>query len=230
MRDALGYEELGQAGSQVASMFITGSAVVVDQITSGQMISGLNLFSAGSVSTAKVIASSTINASSFISGLNLFSAGSVQTDLVVGDVAVSGLNVYGAGSIQAPLFTTAKDVVWTTGSPFNQGVIIQMTTRSIISGGMWVTASGNLALAGPASAQAPLGVAQATAGSNATVNIITHGIVPMVAEGTIGQGVGVIAGAGGALNCVVAAGAGSGMQFAALDAAGSAGTVFVFIK
>ena len=174
LNDGLGYEELNQAGSQVASLFLTGS------VTSDSQLSGLNLFAAGSMATGQ-------------------------------------LNV-------------SKSLLFSVGSPYSQGVKIQLTARQIISGGMWVTASGNLAIAGPASAAVPLGIALATVASGGTVDILTHGLYPVIAEGTIAVSAPAMVGAGTALNTVVAATAASGLRtFALLASAGSENTVFVLL-
>lgn len=215
-------------GSIVGSLF-TG---VITNVTT----SGTNFFGAGSATVPiGIFTNGSIAGSVFTgvitsvtsSGTNFFAAGSMTAPM--GIFAVNGS---ATGSVFGGTFSTSNNVHLSVGSPYGKGVVVQLTARSDISGGMWVTCSGGLALAGPASAQAPVGVAQpgVNVASGGTVNVITHGIVPMIAEGTIALGAGASPGAGAALNCVITAGAGSGVAYPVLDTAGSEGTVFVFIK
>ena len=81
----------------------------------------------------------------------------------------------------------------------------------------------------------PIGVALAAAGSNATVNVLTNGIYPMIAEGTILAGAAVKPGTGvatGAYNSVLDAGSpSSGVIGTALTgvASGTSTKVFVYL-
>jgi len=140
-------------------------------------------------------------------------------------------NVSGTGSVFGGVLSTPKNVSLTMGSPYGYGVEIVMTARSNISGGTWVTASGGLALAGPAAALTPIGVSRPgiNVASGGTVNVIVKGIVPMISEGTVLQAGGVECGAGAALNAVKPHAAGSGTNYATLDSAGSEATVFVVL-
>ena len=182
--DGLGYEELGQAGSQVVSVWITGSFVTQDAIQAAGTVSGAGL---GNFS-------------------NVVVAGSLDVDTVRSNA----------------------------GSPYYNGTILQFTAETIITGGMWVTVSGAaggatvLARAAAASTT-PLGVATATAGSNATVNILTQGVTFLTADGTIANATQVRMGAGGALNTVAQATAGTGARGTALAGGGSEDKVLVHL-
>lgn len=134
------------------------------------------------------------------------------------------------GIYTSGLALSGGNIVFANGSPFNTGVVWNFTARTNITGGMWVSMSGNLALAGPASVGAPMGVALTTTASGGVVPVILHGVVPMIAEGTIVAGAPVQAGAGAGLNTVIPSVAGSGLKFAPLDSAASGTTSTVFIK
>ena len=167
-----------------------------------------------------------VTTTAVVSGTNVYGTTSVQSASVIGTI-VSGGNVYSNADVQAK-----QDVVLGAGSPFGYGVVIPMTARSNISGGMFVSASGNLAYAAAASTKHPIGMAQpgTNVASGGTVNVVTHGVVPAVAEGTIAVGAPAMMGAGAALNCVIAATAASGLKtFSVLDTAGSEGTVFILL-
>lgn len=99
MIDGLGYEELGQAGSQVGNLFMTGS------ICTDSFVSGLNLFAAGSVVATKVVAS-------VISGNTLLLAGSIVTPASIFNTAGSP---YLQGDImQFAAETAISGGMWTT--------------------------------------------------------------------------------------------------------------------
>lgn len=241
--DGMGGEEVIQvsgAGLTTQSPFFTGS------VTAGDQISGLNVFAAGSVQSDLVVGDVAL------SGLNAFLAGSVQADLVIGDVSLSGLDVFAVGSVQADkligdveisgvdLFATGsvqaneliadENVTLAAGSPFGKGVVIQLGARSNISGGTFVSASGNEAFAAPANTLFPIGIAEpgTDVASGGTVNVITHGVAAVIAEATVAVGEGVIMGAGAALNTVVPTDTSSGLRvFGVLAAAGSEATVFI---
>jgi hypothetical protein len=152
-----------------------------------------------------------------------FWAGTVRADTLSGTSAA-------VTSLSGTTVTLGGNLVLGAGSPWSVGTVIPMTARGIVSGGMWVVGSGNgLVLAAAASTKAPLGVALNTAASGASVNVLIHGIVPMIADGTIALGGGCMVGAGAALNTVSPHVAGSGVQFRALSTAGSEGTVFVLL-
>ena len=145
---------------------------------------------------------------------------------------ISGTNVYATTGVTSATLTANNNVHLAAGSPYGNGVIVQFTARSNISGGMFVSASGGLVYAAPASTKHPLGVAQpdTDVASGGTVNVITHGVVPVISDGTIAVGAPAMMGAGAALNTVVAATAASGVRtFGVLDAVGSEGTVFILL-
>ena len=123
----------------------------------------------------------------------------------ISGTSISGTNLFAAGSL------TAKTILNDTGSPWGQGLTYQFTARAICSGGALVWLSGpGLAMGSPLIvAGVPVGIALATAGSNATVSVMTHGIGSLLAEGTIEAGIPVKVGAGvaaGAYNSVLDAG------------------------
>jgi hypothetical protein len=126
--------------------------------------------------------------------------------------------------------TIGGNIINNTGSPFSTGYAVQLTARTNISGGTFVSASGNLAYAAPADTLYPIGVSVpgTDVASGGTVNVITHGVVPVIAEGAVAIGEGVIMGGGAALNTVLPSDTSSGLRvFGVLDAAGSEGVVFI---
>lgn len=163
---------------------------------------------------------------------NVFFTGSVTVGGAVATASTfsaAGITSTAGVSNTGSLVNSAS-AYYTAGSPYNTGwITIPLAARSNISGGMWVTASGGKAFAGPAAALKPLGVAQSTVASGGTVQVIIKGIVPMVAEGTVAVAGGCEVGAGAALNTVKPHAAGSGAIFSTLDSAGSEGTVFVVL-
>ena len=153
----------------------------------------------------------------------------VNQEITITEI-VSGTNLFAAGSVTAGQVVTDNNLHLAAGSPFGKGVVIQLSARSNISGGTFVSASGNLAFAAPANTLFPIGVAEqgTDVASGGTVNVITHGIVPVIAEATIAIGQGVIMGAGAALNTVLPTDTSSGLRvFGVLAAAGSEATVFI---
>lgn len=168
--------------------------------------------------------------------VNLIDGLAGQNELVgrSGADVPSSMNFYinGSGAINGTVSMNGigNSTIYTGGSPFNGGYVVQqLTARTIISGGMWVSASGGLALAAATSVMQPIGVAQSTCQSGATCNVIIRGIVPMIAEGTIVFGNGAMPGAGGGLNCVQPFVAGSGAHYAVLSDAASGTTTAVFV-
>ena len=198
--DGLGYEEVGQLGSQVASLFLTGS------IDAGAQISGLNVFATGSVQTGRLFAASTISGAGLVNAANVVVAGSVDADVVYNNA----------------------------GSPYYNGLVLQFTSETVITGGMWVTVSGAAGTAAPlaraaAASTTPLGIATATAGSNATVNVLVAGLAYLVADTTVANATQIRMGAGGALNTVAQATVGTGARGVALAGAGSEGVALVYL-
>lgn len=158
-----------------------------------------------------------------------------QTGGAVLEVAVSGTNVTVVGStanLTVGSITFGGNLVVGTGSPYSTGIVYPFTARTVITGGMWVTLSGpGLAMGSPALVAAPpIGVALATAGSNATVNVLVHGIYPFVAEGTVEAGDVVKKGVGVALNTVLTGGSPSyGAVGQAITRGASEATILVYI-
>lgn len=95
--DGLGFEELGQAGSQVSDMWITGS------VTAQGQISGLNVYAQTNVEAANIvspalsgasISGTDLNASATISGLDL----RVPDIIAVTSLSGADVNFTGVGS------------------------------------------------------------------------------------------------------------------------------------
>lgn len=141
-------------------------------------------------------------------------------------------NISGTGSIFGGNFSTPNNVLFTAGSPWGKGSLIQMTARSNITGGMFVSASGGLALAAAVSTMTPIGVALpgTNVASGGTVIIVVQGVVPVIAEGTVTIGNGAMMGAGAALNAVTPYVNGSGKQYPVIQEAGSEGVAFILIQ
>ena len=162
-----------------------------------------------------------------------------QTGGAVAEIAVSGTNVtaWVNGTISGVNagFTgsiTARTILNDTGSPWSNGITYQFTSRSSITGGMWVSLSGpGLAMGSPAIVAAPpIGVTLATVASNATVSVLTQGIYPFIAEGTIEAGDVVKQGVGVAMNTVMTAGSPSyGAVGQAITRGGSEATILVYV-
>ena len=150
---------------------------------------------------------------------NLFLAGSINTTLGITSAATTqGLNVIGTTALSGPLANLGNAVLTgsadiptvydNTGSPYAQGnVYTSFTAETVITGGMWVNVSGAVGGAAVLARAAavdttPLGVATATAGSNATVSILTRGFHYFTTEATLNNGVSFSMGGGAALNNV----------------------------
>ena len=154
-----------------------------------------------------------------------------------GSLAISGaaMDVFGRNADFTTGSLSALTILNDAGSPWGQGITHQFTARAICSGGAFVWLSGNsLAMGSPfIAATNPIGVALAAAGSNATVDVLTHGIYPLVAEGTILAGAAVKPGVGvatGAYNSVVDAGSPSyGVIGTALTGVTSGTTTKLFV-
>lgn len=158
---------------------------------------------------------------------NAFFTGSVTA---AGGFDTAGSVVSTSGYVSSGDFNTTENVVLAAGSPFGKGVVIPMSARNNISGGMFVSASGNLAIAAPTSTLFPIGVAEpgTDVASGGTVQVIIHGVAAVIAEETVKVGEGCIMGAGAAQNTVLPADTSSGLRiFGVLDAAGSEGAVFI---
>ena len=161
-----------------------------------------------------------------ISGTHLLASNSISGTNIVATTAFSGAQGLFTGSV-----STASNVLFQTGSPYNVGTVRQFTTRTIITGGMWVSFSGNqLAMSAPASTESPLGVALATVGSNSTVNVLTQGVRYMRTEATVNAGSLVRMGAAAIADTVIGAGSPPfGMRGMLVDAATSGTTNFAAV-
>lgn len=161
-----------------------------------------------------------VTSTAVVSGTDLYATSGVS--------AITG-TFTGAVSVTGEL-STADDLLLSAGSPYGQGITIQLTARSNISGGQFVSASGGLAYAAPTDTLYPIGIAQpgTDVASGGTVTVITHGVAAVIAEGTVAVGEACIMGGGAARNTVVAADTSSGLRlFGVLQAAGSEGTTFI---
>ena len=107
--------------------------------------------------------------------------------------------------------THVDNVLIGAGSPYGHGIVFRSTfnAEAIISGGMWVVGSEGVLKPAAASTQYPLGVAIGNVASGAACDVLVRGPRYMIAEGTVAAGTSFMMGAGGGLNCVVAAAAGS---------------------
>lgn len=192
--------------------------------------SGIGAFPQNPFFNGSLVVTGTINAAA-IAGTNYAGTGSIS---------VSGINNAGtlsnAGNVTVTGSVNSQGIgfVANAGSPYGVGLVVPLTARAIISGGMFVTASGGLALPAAASSKTWLGIAQATAASGATVNVILNGIAAVITEGTTAVGSAVMMGAGGGLNCVLpvtGAIAASGVRIMTpLDAVASGTTATVFVS
>lgn len=144
-----------------------------------------------------------------------------------------GGNLTVASTANTGSINFSNNIINTLGSPWGNGLVLPLTAREIISGGMWVYVSGPmLAMSTAVAGTNAIGVALATAASGATVQVLTHGVKAMNAEGTILAGAPVKPGVGLALNNVLDAGSPSyGVVGTALQpgASGTAAPIFVFI-
>lgn len=82
LRDGLGYEEIGQPGSQVSNIWVTGSIVTQSHV------SGANVYSTADVLGVK------------LSGTNTFATGSVQSPRALhSDIVLQAGSPFGRGTI-----------------------------------------------------------------------------------------------------------------------------------
>lgn len=160
----------------------------------------------------------------------------VSTPTVSGAVSfwngVSGLSSFNLSNVAITgSINTVSNVVSTAGSPFGTGDVIQLTARVIISGGMWVSTSGNnLAIAAAASTAFPLGIALATAGSNTTVNVLVRGIYQgQLADVAILAGNGCVDGAGNSLATAGSTAVANGIRAIHMVDAGSAAVTTIYL-
>lgn len=159
--DGLGFEEVNQ------------------EVTSTEIISGTNVFAAGSMTAPKAILTTMSGTNIFssgsitgplavlstVSGNNVFAAGSMTAPVAVLST-VSGNNLFGAGSLTVPVATITSGYITTVsgtdvknagtfyqgglGSPYAKGTVVNsFIAEAIISGGMWVAVSGASGLATP---------------------------------------------------------------------------------
>jgi len=168
--DGLGYEELGQPGSQVSSTWLTGSVVtplvkttniVASTALSGASVLATNVvastdLSGASVRVTNAVASTALSGTSVnattvtavnVSGTTAVRSALVNATNVIGTTAVSGvtLNVTTANASNAVLTGSADipTVYDNTGSPYAAGnVYTTFAAETVISGGMWVSVSG----------------------------------------------------------------------------------------
>jgi len=156
----------------------------------------------------------------------LWVSGTISGSSMIGTVQISGAQILTPGSV-----ILTGNLLHNVGSPYTIGQMFTFTTRSIITGGMWVDLSGaQLAFAAATSTDSPIGYCLTTVGSNATANVITNGIVPFIAEATIEAGDFVNQGAAGALNGVVGIGSPNyARRGIAVSRALSGGTLFVYL-
>lgn len=202
LNDGLGNEELGNLGSQVANVWVTGSVVSQSQI------SGLDVFAAGSAQAVRVIGTQVYGTT--VSGTTAFLTNASGTALAYPTLNSTAGSPYYNGVI----LQFAAETIITGG---------QWVTVSGAAGGASVKAKAAVV------STAPLGVATATVASGATVSVLTNGLAYFIAEGTIGNGQHVKMGAGLALNTVMESVTASGARGVALAGAGSEGRSLVYL-
>lgn len=117
------------------------------------------------------------------------------------------------------------------GSPFTgQGLVIRkFAAEGIISGGMWVIASGTGPVIVPAatSTRMPLGVCLSNTASGAIPDVLVNGMYYFLANGNINAGEPIGIGGGAALNGAITDTVGSATRGTALTAASSGTTAKV---
>ena len=186
--DGLGFEEVNQS------------------VTNTALISGTNIYGAGSVVTPK------LEGTTFASTTANITTGQVYRDLTVGSSIV-------------------QSTTWNNGN-----LITALKAETVISGGMWVMGSAAAATSGNvvlkpvgAAIKGALGVCVSTTQSGAAAPILTRGIYNgLIAEETIVTGAEVGPGGGGASNTIGLAKAGS-CRGIALMGAGSEGAATVYL-
>jgi len=196
--DGLGFEEVNQT------------------VTSTAVISGTNVYGTTSVESAT------------LSGTNVYAATKVQSDTVQSDVTISGVNARVANDLT---IGSSVNLPYT----LDEGMVINnIAAEAIITGGMWVEISGASGttpsfVAKGTEEPMPVGICLATVASGANASILTrgpyHGIV---AEATLSTGDGFAVGAGNALNCAKATGAGVNRGIVTMGA-GSEGVCAVYL-
>jgi len=152
MRDGLGGEELGQPGSQVSNVWLTGSVVTTSNIfaagsvvASGATFSDVlsttsNLSATGSVVSAGVHSSAditTTNSVKFITG-SPFKEGIVINNLTAIATISGGMWVAGSKDYAVPAWASCPNplgyCVATTGSPSNPEILVNGIAPFIAEG------------------------------------------------------------------------------------------------
>lgn len=123
--DGLGFEEIGQAGSQPSQIWVTGS------IVSQSNFSGVNVYATTSVQSAS------------ISGTNLYAQTLIEGDTILGDVAVSGLVISGGATRLGVI--TATSFADATGSVRGANLGSPTLYRAFVQAGSFATSAGSAA-------------------------------------------------------------------------------------
>ncbi len=123
--DGLGFEEIGQAGSQVAAVWITGS------IVSQNDISGVNVYATTAIQTAT------------FSGTNIYAQTLIQGDTLLGDVVTSGLVISGGAARLG--IVTATSFADATGSVRGANLGSPTLYRAFVQAGSFATSAGSAA-------------------------------------------------------------------------------------
>jgi len=183
-----------------------------------------------------------VTSTAIISGTDVYAAGSVTAP--IGDITTLttttanltttiGTTVSGVTGRFSNDVTIGSSVIM--GATVNEGVMVtNIVAEAIITGGMWVEVSGASGTAAALVAKGtenpqPLGIAMATVASGTAVNILTRGVYTgIIAEATVNAGDGFAVGAGNALNCAKATGAGVN-RGTVLMGAGSEGVISVYL-
>ena len=126
--DGLGFEELGQLGSQVASLWATGS------INSDSQISGANLYATTAMRSVTVVGTTLVSGATLV-GTNISGVTSVRS------VTIQGTTVSGGNAIFAVIAIASSRVLSAaaTGSPSTWGRLAQAGSAVTSAGSnVWV--------------------------------------------------------------------------------------------
>lgn len=140
----------------------------------------------------------------------------INTSGLICQTNITGNNIYIKTLVQSDISRVDNHLLQTL--PNSGGTIVNaFTAEAIISGGMWVMASGAsgttpsiVAKPAPANTAQPLGICLTTTASGSAPNVLVQGRYKgIIAEANMNVGVGFSMGAGAALNTIKASAAGT---------------------
>ena len=136
LKDGLGFEELGELGSQVASLWATGSLTAQSVIQTATNFSGVGSLFAGRVQSTALITGDTN-----ISGVgSIFGGRVLSTALMVSNTNISGVgSVFGGRILDAGLYQPARTAL--TGSPSTFVQVLIQTSSGVTTAGSTLTVS-----------------------------------------------------------------------------------------